>query len=53
VTDQEILESLMISDADGYDLTPVVYETKHCILKLNVPANGALLLKAKKADEKA
>ena len=53
VTDQEILESLMISDAEGYDLTPAVYETKHCILKLNVPANGALLLKAKKADEKA
>ncbi len=51
VTEQEVLERLAFSYAEGYDFDPFIYRTNHSILKLTVPANGAILMKARRTDQ--
>ena len=46
-TDQEVMERIVLSDQKGYDLSPKTYKVKHGVMKLSIPANGAMLFKAK------
>ncbi len=48
VTDQEVMERIVISHSDGYDLSHETYEVKHGIVHMTMPPTSAVILKAKK-----
>ena len=50
VADQEVMERILLTDSEGYTLSPEIYEPRNGILRLHIPANGGLLLKAKKTE---
>ncbi|MBQ4270498.1 MAG: glycoside hydrolase family 13 protein, partial [Clostridiales bacterium] len=50
VAEQEVMERILLTDSEGYILSPEIYEPRNGILRLHIPANGGLLLKAKKTE---
>ncbi len=50
VAEQEVMERILLTDSEGYTLSPEIYEPRNGILRLHIPANGGLLLKAKKTE---
>lgn len=50
VAEHEVMERILLTDSEGYTLTPEIYEPRNGILRLHIPANGGLLLKAKKTE---
>ena len=52
VTDQELLERIVYTDKDGYSLSPLFYKVKHGVVNITLPAHGAMLLKARKKNDK-
>ena len=50
VTDEEKMETLMVSDRDGYHMDKVDCQVSHGILTLPMPGNGAVILRAVPKD---
>ena len=50
VAEHEVMERILLTDSEGYTLSPEIYEPRNGILRLHIPANGGLLLKAKKTE---
>ncbi|MBR5047795.1 MAG: hypothetical protein IKX76_06120, partial [Eubacterium sp.] len=50
VSEQEVMERILLTDSEGYTLVPEIYEARNGILRLRIPANGGLLFKARKTE---
>ena len=50
VTNEEYMETLMVSDRFGYSRTSQTYEVEHGFISFMMPGNGAVLLRAVRAS---
>ena len=50
VSEQEVMERILLTDSEGYTLESEICQPRNGILRLQIPANGGLLLKAKKTE---
>lgn len=50
VSEQEVMERILLTDSEGYTLESEIYQPRNGILRFQIPANGGLLLKAKKTE---